>query len=530
MKFIQSPALYYSSALVLILIRLLLDIPVMGRSFWTDEVWVANSIVSPSLHQLFYPEAWLQTTAPLFLLLVRGTTMLAGISEIALRLIPYLMAVVAAIGFSILARRLLQAPAAILATALFFFTPQLLIFARQLKQYSAELAATVMILLAAHFYLRSRTNRAFLLVLATTIAGLCLGYGLALMLPSLLLMTIWPLFSANSSTEVKRKALLQATCFALITAATLGAEYYYFVLPNSSEALTNYWQHGANQSRLKLFAQLSFKLFQRSLTLLPSYLVPQEPSHWLIIFALASVLISGLLAIRKNSAKAPFVILAYATILCLLTADLIGIYPAVDRTSLFTLPLTVFLLADGFHSLWILTLGKLQMKHGNLLHTSLALILSLGLGLSYDAPAAGKGELNFEDYQSAMQYLKAKAGPVDMLFVHGASAEAYRFYSRQLQWIPYRAYVADSGWPCCSRNHDTSNGTNEFHFTADLADKMPWPIHGRLWTLYTNRLEHYQFQAFDERPVADAYLKTRGCKPVSTHNFHQVGISAWDCP
>ncbi len=530
MKFIQSPVPYYSLASLLILIRLILDIPALGRSFWTDEVWVANSIASPSLKQLFYPEAWLQTTAPLFLLLVRGATMLAGISEISLRLIPYLMAALAAIGFSILARRLLQTPAAILATALFFFTPQLLVFARQLKQYSAELAATVMILLAAHFYLSSRTNRTFLIVLATTLVGLCLGYGLAFMLPSLLLMTIWPLFSTKSAIEEKRKALLHFSCLALIAAGTLIAEYYYFVLPNSSETLTKYWQHGANESLVKVFARQSFQLFQRSLPFLPSRLPGQEPSQWLILLALASVLMSGLLTMIRHTAKAPLLILAYTTILSLLTADLVGIYPAIDRTSFFTLPLTVFLLADGFHSFWLLTIGRLQIKHDNVVFTSLALLMSLAFGLSYTNPAAGKGELNFEDYQSAIQYLKTKAGPVDILFVHGASVEAYRFYSRQLQWMPYRAYTADSGWPCCARNRDTSNGNSSDQFTADLEVKLPWPMRGRLWTLYTNRLNHYQFQGFDERPVAATYIKSKGCKPVSTPGFLQVGVSAWDCP
>ncbi len=120
MKLLRTSIPYYSIAILLILVRLVLDIPSLGRSFWTDEVWLANSIVSPSLTQLFYPDAWLQTTAPLFLLLARGTRFIADISETALRIMPYLMAVFAALGFTILARRVLQPPAAILAMALFF--------------------------------------------------------------------------------------------------------------------------------------------------------------------------------------------------------------------------------------------------------------------------------------------------------------------------------------------------------------------------------------------------------------------------
>ncbi|MCX6611904.1 MAG: glycosyltransferase family 39 protein, partial [Acidobacteria bacterium] len=407
MKFIKSPAFYYAIVILLILIRLIFDIPSLGRSFWTDEVWVANSIVSPSLSQLFYPDTWLQTTAPLFLLLVRATSLVAGISETALRLVPYLMAILAALGFAILVRRVLQPAAAILATALFFFTPQLFIYARLLKQYSAELALTVAVLLAAQFYLASRSNPRFLVLLVASIVGLGFGYGLAFLLPSLLILTILPLFSAESSIEVKRKALLQASCFVLCAVATLIAEYYYFVLPNSSEVLTQYWQHPSSQSLSQLLARQSFQLFQRSMPFLPMSPSLHNPKHLLVVLAILSTLACGLASSFRRSANTPLRSTAYATLFALLVADLLGIYPAIDRTIFFTLPLSVFLLADGLQSFWELTIDRLQWRHGQLLILALSLTTSLALGLSFKNPPAGEGEFNFEDYQSAMKYLKA---------------------------------------------------------------------------------------------------------------------------
>ena len=134
MNCFRSPVFIFGSVVAVILIRMVVDIPALGRSFWTDEAWVANSIVSPSLQQLFYPDAWLQTTAPLFLLLARTTMLFGGISETALRFVPYLMSVVAALGFALFARRTLHSSTAILATALFLFTPQVVTYSRLLKQ------------------------------------------------------------------------------------------------------------------------------------------------------------------------------------------------------------------------------------------------------------------------------------------------------------------------------------------------------------------------------------------------------------
>ena len=35
-------------------------------SFWLDESWVANSVSSDSLSQMFYYDSWLQTSPPSF--------------------------------------------------------------------------------------------------------------------------------------------------------------------------------------------------------------------------------------------------------------------------------------------------------------------------------------------------------------------------------------------------------------------------------------------------------------------------------
>ncbi len=503
----------------------------LGRSLWTDEVWVANSVVSNSLQHLFYPESWLQTTAPLFLLLVRATSLLFGPGEVALRLIPSLMGILAALGFLLFAHRLLLRGPALLASTLFLFTPVAVIFSRLLKQYSAELAATVFLLLAIQNYLSSRSHKAFLLLLGLSLGGLSLGYGLAFMLPSILLVLILPLLSAQSTIEAKRRALLHTTLLAILSAATLLAEYYFFVLPNSSNSLSAFWQGSTTESIPRFFFNRFYELFQRSLPFLPPRLALSNHYHFPLLAAFAILLGSGIAAsFRHNSRELPFRLIAYSTILLLVLGGRLALYPIIDRTSLFTLPLTVFLLADGMQSFWLLTIARLPLPRNRLIARATTLLLSLTYALSFDNPPTGIGESSFEDYRSAVQYLQTHASPADILWVHGASAEAYRYYSGILHWKINSTYTADTGWPCCARNRDTIKSGNPQLFRSDIKVKLPVPYHGRIWTLNTNRETHYSFLGFDERPIVRQFLNAKGCQETDRQSFPQVGVAAWNCP
>jgi hypothetical protein len=47
----------------------------LNQSLSVDEAWLANSVLTDSLHEVFYYDTWLQTSALLFLLLVCYTAM-----------------------------------------------------------------------------------------------------------------------------------------------------------------------------------------------------------------------------------------------------------------------------------------------------------------------------------------------------------------------------------------------------------------------------------------------------------------------
>ena len=71
-------------------------------------------------------------------------------------------------------------------------SPSAAYFSHVLKQYSGELLVASLLLPALLLWHRKPTPRRFLLLLALTVAGLCLAYGLVLLLPAVLLVVFPP--------------------------------------------------------------------------------------------------------------------------------------------------------------------------------------------------------------------------------------------------------------------------------------------------------------------------------------------------
>src|SRR5262245_51979497 len=125
----------------------------LGRSLYLDETWVANAAIAPSLAGMFYYDAWLQTSPPLFMFLVRSVVHILGLTNSVLRLIPWLMGILSIVSMAILVRRLLSQQYALLAWTMFVLSPVAIRYSSVLKQYSSELMATTVILLVCTIYL-----------------------------------------------------------------------------------------------------------------------------------------------------------------------------------------------------------------------------------------------------------------------------------------------------------------------------------------------------------------------------------------
>jgi predicted membrane-bound mannosyltransferase len=155
----------------------------LGRSLWLDEAWVANSIRAESLHDALYYDRWLQTTPPLFVILSRIIDEFFGTSNLTLRLLPAFFGIASIPLFFLMAFRLLKPGFALMASVLFVFNPQLVLYSQSLKQYSGDVFSTIALLALGSLYLEKPSDLRFYSLLAGGIAGSFLSYPAMLFWP-----------------------------------------------------------------------------------------------------------------------------------------------------------------------------------------------------------------------------------------------------------------------------------------------------------------------------------------------------------
>src|SRR5262245_10713783 len=119
------------------------------RCLWIDEAMLALNLVERTPRQLLQPLDWNQGAPAGFLLAVKASIMVFGTDEWAFRLVPFVGSVLGLFGFAWIARRLLPAPAAVMAVALVALSPFLISYAAECKQYATDAALTVGILAAS---------------------------------------------------------------------------------------------------------------------------------------------------------------------------------------------------------------------------------------------------------------------------------------------------------------------------------------------------------------------------------------------
>src|SRR5579864_4247450 len=214
-----------------------------ARSLWAAEAWVANSVLAKSLHGMFYYEHWLQTTPPLFLLLVRASVKLFGLSDYSLRAIPFLFGIAGLALIAILAWRMFQPAFAVLCVCLMALSPPAIVYAKELKQYSADVFATCSILLALWQYLETPNRRRFLYLLVVIALILPLSYTAVALVP----LALWVVAVSKTEDHIQvatESCTRRAATLGLLASAIAGINYFVFIKPNSSPLLKGFWEGG----------------------------------------------------------------------------------------------------------------------------------------------------------------------------------------------------------------------------------------------------------------------------------------------
>jgi hypothetical protein len=481
------------AAVGLVLATAALGIRGIGRSLWLDEAWVANSIAAPSLHDTFYYPQWLQTSPPLFLLAARGAVHLLGLSNVSLRIVPLIFALLAVAGFLVVVTRIVSPSIAILAGALLVFSPATIEYAHSSKQYSGELLATVLILGAAISYLRSPSRRRYYWLTATMAVALPLAYSSVFLLPGVFLAVY---------RENRRPALLAG-----VTGGVLAILYIFFIRPNYSPDLHRFWEIDTEGGFSPgLIAEICF-----------------------VFLAAARVAFS--LITKRSGWRVWTQILCVLPCLLLTGASEMGWYPLTYRTRLFVIPCFLLLAAINLDDLlnWMARRMKLLGGAG----------VSVAVGLLSLAVALAGIKTQFrhnvsapkEDVAGAVAFLQRKSAAQDLILVHPSAVESFVLYARMYGWNMPPAIYGDTGWPCCPRGTDWRPGVStENLVNADIDRMVPSGYTGRIWMLYTIRPAHWNYTWQGESQMWTYHLAERGChiSPVN-RQFENLEISIADC-
>ena len=118
-------------------------------SIWVDEAAIARNVLDRDAADLLRPLDYGQVAPPGFLLGVKLSTEILGISEYGLRLVPLLAGIASIVLFCRIARTMLRPVASIVATLMFSAAAPLIYFSSNLKQYSSDVAATLVVVAVA---------------------------------------------------------------------------------------------------------------------------------------------------------------------------------------------------------------------------------------------------------------------------------------------------------------------------------------------------------------------------------------------
>jgi 4-amino-4-deoxy-L-arabinose transferase-like glycosyltransferase len=494
----------------------------LGRSAWLDEAWVANSVGATTWSGMFYYDAWLQTSPPLFLLLERATVGVVGFGVVAVRLMPLAVGVAAMALMLPLSRRLLAPRFALMAWSLLVLSPVAVEYSKTVKQYSMELAATTLVLWGLVRYTAQPTRGRFVWLTAMVAAGLTAAYPMVYFIPSVVAGVV--ISRGGAGTHVRRALILGA-----VSAVTLLAVYLVFARPNSSPVLESFW-FDASRS-------LGQRLWHASYAMVGLLPVP-DPIHrqqTLVSLVLAAVLGLGvwLGVVRYRHGHRRWLhwqALCGVPILIAVVAHGAGVYPISGRTSLFLLPafllLTALCLQLAAHAalrrgprrtldrvLTVAVVSAVVLFAGNWVRRPVAALI---------APV--------EDMAAALAFLRANVDDRDYLWVHASTVEGFKLY-RTIEPGPAASTgFGRTGWPCCPRGAAVVRGAADAEAVRrDLERGLPEAFTGRVWLLYTTRPEHWRFVGLDESKVMEAVLLERRCQQGTAPTFLGVGVSVFTC-
>lgn len=392
------------------------------RCLWIDEAMLALNLVERSPAQLLGPLDWNQGAPAGFLLAAKAGIMLFGTAEWSLRLVPFLASVLGVLGFAWFARRLLPAPAAVTAIALYAVSPFLISYAGECKQYASDAAlAVAMFCAATGLLLRLGGFRRWAVLAGSGAMAVWFSHPVAFVLGGI----GTAIFLDAIATKDRRRA---GACAATIAAwlASFGVCYLASLKQlGNNQFLLDYWAGHfmplppTSQGDLMWLADHFFKFLAY-----PGGLGGTEIAIGGIAAAFAII---GVVALTRD--RWPVAVAVVLPALLALVASGLHKYPFAGRLLLFLVPLMLLAVARGA---WAVAV---ELRPNRPFAAWLFLVL-LAIAPAVETYQSFRHPQREEQIAPVLAAVRDEMQPGDRVYVYWGAVPAFTYYTRNNPFPP----------------------------------------------------------------------------------------------
>lgn len=420
-----------------------------GRSFWSDELYVAHNLRERGYLNLLKPLAFSQSAPPGWLWLERLSLEHFGATERSLRLVPLVFGLALLPLVAYLGRRLMPPMAGLTALLLVAVAPFLVGYSNELKQYSAEAFCVTLLVGLALLLLRDQlTWGSGVLFWAVSLVGSTLSTLAVLVAGTLgVLIGVHALARPGRPWAQRWQAWGRFAAPAPAWAVTVLVMYVFILAPGLDDPqLKAYWLgKSIYPSRPLTDVPATFgwlAVTYRSLAAVPF----AAWSAWVVVPLLA---IGGVVCWRRLPAVAALILLCPLGIG--LAGAAVSVYPLNGRLALYAVPACLMLasLAISPPNARHLVLCWVRWVAGVVLVVALVVPQLATDVVATVQPARAfpqGGGANVADYRTALRYLDAERRADDVVLATTVSWNAQSFYGPSAD-----GYVVPAGPDGCSK-------------------------------------------------------------------------------
>jgi hypothetical protein len=408
---------------------------VADTALYLDEILLSYSILNLPLAELLTRPLPIDQVAPLgFLLVERCAVTIFGHHEHALRLFPFVCAIVSLFLFRCLAKRALTGAGPAVALFVFAIGVPFIRYAVIVKQYELDVLAAILLILIA-FELRDRPNTTKRLLLFGLAGFAVISFSQASVLAMAGLGFAFALDWLMSRDRNALRALLITVplwAAASILAVMVGLRS---MTPSTRSFMDDFWSGGFLPLPFRVSSALHW--FWDSLTSLFSD-VTLLRYRWPFVFVIVAFV--GIMALWRSCRSLALFVLCQFTVA--IVAAVAQQYPLRGRLALWLLPGTLLAVAAGAE--WMRTKASSFHPNGGVVGAVLVLAL---LVPPVVALAEAPPPYEIEHHKDFLSYLQKNRQPGDVIYVFPLPSVGVRFYAP-------RFGLQRNGWIAgvCDRN------------------------------------------------------------------------------